>query len=140
MVRVVTRIAAVVLTVLLGPTLLTASAQERSQGVSIRFMPKRAAGLVDAPWGLAVDPLPGWKPNQSRHVIQTADGLMSFFHTQTAYVQSNGIWIVTTDPDAYSREEKALLEEVKSLCRAESIPLFICRGSELPDGWTRYDR
>jgi hypothetical protein len=125
---------------LLSTTLLTASAQERSQGIWIHFMPKRVAGLADAPWGLAVDPRPGRRPNQALHVIQTADGLISFFHSQTAYVQSNGIWIVTTDPDAYSGEEKALLEEVKSLCRAESIPLFIGRASELPDGWTRYDR
>ena len=103
-------------------------------------MPKRAAGLAEAPWGLAVDPRPGWRPNQALHVLQTADALISFFHTQTAYVQSNGIWIVVTHPDAYSDAENALLEEVKSRCRAESILLFICRASELPDGWTRYDR
>jgi hypothetical protein len=103
-------------------------------------MPTRVSAMGDVPWGLAFDGFPGQSRNHARPVFQTADGLISFFHAQTAYVQSNGIWIVVTHPDAYSDEEKALLEDVKSRCRAEGIPLFICRASELPDGWTRYDR
>jgi hypothetical protein len=51
----------------------------------------------------------------------------------------NGIWIVTTHPDAYSEEEKGLLEEVKAICRKENIPLFLCRASQLPNGWIRSD-
>jgi hypothetical protein len=96
--------------------------------------------MADVPWGLMFDGFPGQSRNQARPVFQTTDSLISFFHAQSANVQSNGIWIVVTHPDAYSDEEKALLEEVKSRCRAERIPLFICRASELPDGWTRYDR
>ena len=36
--------------------------------------------------------------------------------------------------------ELAQLEQLKSLCRAGKIPLFICRASQLPDGWVRYDQ
>jgi hypothetical protein len=47
---------------------------------------------------------------------------------------------VITDPDAYSAAEKALLEDIKVACQKESIPLFVCRGTDLPNGWKRYDK
>jgi hypothetical protein len=49
----------------------------------------------------------------------------------------NGVWIVTTNPDAYSDEEKSFLEEIKRLCGKEKILLFVARASELPNGWKR---
>jgi len=66
--------------------------------------------------------------------------MLSFIRKQDAGVQGNGLWIVTTNPDAYSEAEKTLLENVKSMCRQEKIPLFICRASELPNGWARFDQ
>ena len=59
---------------------------------------------------------------------------------QTEEVQANGAWIVVTNPDAYSDDEKQFLEEIKAVCRKEKIPLFISRAAELPNGWKRYDQ
>jgi hypothetical protein len=87
-----------------------------------------------------VDYSPRLKHESSRPVLQRSADLLSFVRKQDAAVQSNGVWIVITHPDAYSEEEKALLEDVKSMCRTEQIPLFICRASQLPNGWSRYDR
>ncbi len=49
--------------------------------------------------------------------------LLSYVREQDPGVQSNGIWIVTMHPDAYSSDERSLLEEVKATCRDENIPL-----------------
>ena len=117
-----------------------APAQERSLGVSVHMLPKRVADLGGRPWGFTVDPSPGLRTASPRIVLQTAEEMLSFILRQDARVQQNGLWIVTTNPDAYSDAEKALLENVKSMCRQESIPLFICRASELPNGWTRFDQ
>jgi hypothetical protein len=54
-------------------------------------------------------------------------------------VQENGVWTVTTHPDAWSDTEKNLVEDVKLTCHREKITLFLCRAAELPDGWKRYD-
>jgi hypothetical protein len=138
----VARAVSAFLIVLFVGTLFTAAgvAQERSQGVSIHMLPKRAAELGGMAWGFSVDPSSRLNADSLHVVIQTAAGLLSFVRKQDNEVQENGVWIVTTDPDAYSDEEKTLLENVKQLCRSEKIPLFICRGSDLPNGWSRYDR
>jgi hypothetical protein len=104
------------------------------------MLPKRVADIGRRPWGFTVDYSPHLKTESNRVVLQTVAEVLSFVRKQDAGVQENGLWIVTTSPDAYSADEKRLLEEVKSLCRREKIPLFICRASQLPDGWTRFDR
>ena len=114
-------------------------AQERSQGISIHLLPKRVAAIGGTPWGLAVDASPRLNRAAARPIFQTAAGLISYVRAQDPDVQLNGIWIVTTHPDAYSEEEKGLLEEVKAICRKENIPLFLCRASQLPNGWIRSD-
>ena len=53
--------------------------------------------------------------------------------------QASGVWIVVTDPDAYLDAEKALLEDVKVMCRKQKVILFISRAKDLPNGWQRYD-
>jgi hypothetical protein len=72
-------------------------------------------------------------------VLQTAAEVVAYVRKQDQSVQQNGLWIVTTNPEAYSEDETSLLENVKSMCRREKIPLFICRASQLPNGWTRAD-
>jgi hypothetical protein len=47
---------------------------------------------------------------------------------------------VSVHMNAYSEDEKALLGRVTSMCRREKIPLFICRASQLPNGWTRAEQ
>jgi hypothetical protein len=117
-----------------------AAALERSEGVSIHMLPKRVADKMSRPWGLAVDYSPILQPEPRQPVFQTAEELRQFVRKQSASVQENGVWIVTTHPDAYSDAEKQLLESIKSLCVAQHIPLFVVRASELPNGWKRYDQ
>ena len=115
--------------------------QERSQGVSLHMLPKRVALIMGKPWGLTVDPSPKLLSESQQPTIQTTAELLSYVRKQNTAVQENGVWIVTTNPDAYSDAEKALLEEVKSMCRREKIPLFVCRGSEIAaNGWVRFDK
>lgn len=137
------RFTAVLWAVVVSTSLLLlpgANAQERSQGISMHMLPKRVADMGGKPWGFTVDYSPKLQPERQRPVLQTADDVLSYIRKQNATVQENGLWIVTTSPDAYSDEEKALLEDVKSICQREKIPLFICRASELPNGWVRFDR
>ena len=120
------------LAVFAGSFAYSAFPQERSQGVSLHMLPKRVAEIGASRWGFTVD--------GKQNVFQTAEELLNYFRQQKINVQQNGIWIVTTSPDAYSNEELKVLEEVKSMCRREKIPLFICRASQLPNGWMRFDR
>ncbi len=106
----------------------------------MHMLPKRVADIGRRPWGFTVDYSPRLKPESQRPVIQTVEDVLSYIRKQDAGVQENGLWIVTTSPDAYSEEEKTLLEEVKSMCRRERIQLFLCRASQLPNGWLRADR
>lgn len=132
-------ISALVLLILLPSMLLPAAAQERWKGISMHMLPKRVADLGGDPWGFRVS-LIGTKRVASPPVIQTAADLLAFYREQEPSVQENGIWIVVTHPDAYSQSEKDVLESVKEMSRKERVPLFICRASQLPDGWVRYDR
>ncbi len=68
----------------------------------------------------------------------TATDLISYFKSFPASIQNNGIWLVVTHPDAYSPEEHKMKEDLIKACQQYNIPLFICRGSELPDGWKQY--
>jgi hypothetical protein len=115
------------------------AAQQRSQGVSVHMLPKRVGQMGNMAWGFMIDPGPA---NGGGRVVAIAEAssLVKYFQAQSQKVQQNGLWIVITHSDAYSEEELAQLEQLKSLCRAGKIPLFICRASQLPDGWVRYDQ
>lgn len=113
---------------------------ERSKGISMHMLPKGVADLGRERWGFVVTRANYLNPEAGAPTLQTTDEFRAFVRKQSASVQENGVWIVVTDPDAYSEPEKALLESVKVLCQKESIPLFICRGIDLPNGWKRYDR
>lgn len=132
-------VAALVAFFLLPSMLLPAAAQERWKGISVHQLPKRVADLGGWAWGFRVSMI-GRERVSSPPTIQTADALLAFYREQDPSVQENGIWIVVTDPDAYSQAEKDLLESVKLACRKNRVPLFICRAIRLPDGWMRYDR
>jgi len=104
------------------------------------MLPKGVADIAGRPWGFTVDYSPNLKTESASVTLQTVAQVLSFVRRQDASVQENGLWIVTTHPDAYSAGEKELLEGVKSMCRRERIPLFICRASQLPNGWSRFDQ
>jgi hypothetical protein len=103
------------------------------------MLPKRVADLGPYQWGLVVSHAGDWKPPQQPPVFQTTQDFLLFVRAQNQQVQENGVWIVVTDPDAYSDAEKTFLEDIKALCRKEKIPLFISRAIDLPNGWKRYD-
>jgi hypothetical protein len=112
----------------------------RQSGVSAHMLPKRVADLGDGKWGFVISYAPYLKPESEKPVIQSASALVAFLQKQDQSVQDNGMWIVVTNPASYSDSEMALLEEVKSAFRRSHLPLFICRGSELPNGWKRFDK
>jgi len=115
------------------------AAPSRQGGVSAHMLPKRVADLGDMKWGFDITYADYLKPETEKPVIQSAAGLVAFLRKQDKRVQDNGLWIVITNPAAYSDSELALLEDVKTAFRREHLPLFICRGAELPNGWKRYD-
>ena len=61
--------------------------------------------------------------------------LFAYLQHLPAATQENGIWIVTTHPTSYSEAEQAKLKALADLCTAKNIPIYTCRGSELPNGW-----
>lgn len=116
-----------------------AAAPERSKGISVHMLPKQVADLGANKSGFVVSYADYLKPEKEQPILQSVSEVLSFVRKQEKSVQENGIWIVTTHPNAYSEPEKKLLEDIKALCRHEAIPLFIVRGSQLPNGWQRYD-
>ena len=116
------------------------SSSERSKGISMHMLPKRVADLGGGKWGLAVTYAKYLKIETETPTLQTTEEFLSFVGKQDEAVRENGVWIVITDPDAYSTPEKALLEDIKVACKKNSIPLFVCRGADLPNGWKRYDK
>ena len=116
-----------------------AATPERSKGISAHMLPKQVAELGAKKWGFVISYAEYLKPEQEQPALQSSAELLAFVRKQDKSVQENGVWIVTTHPNAYSEPEKKLLEDIKVLCRREAIPLFIVRGSQLPNGWQRYD-
>jgi hypothetical protein len=120
-------------------SIASAIAPDRTKGISAHMLPKRVADPAGQKWGFLVSYAGYLKPEQTQPVLQSTSEFLAFVRRQDKSVQENGVWIVTTHPDAYSELEKQLLEDIKALCRRENIPLFLARGSQLPNGWQRYD-
>ncbi len=105
----------------------------------MHMLPKRVADLGGNKWGLTVSAASYLTPDAGSTTLQTAAEFLAFVQKQNNSVKENGVWIVTTHPDAYSEQEQSFLKEVIAVCVKEKIPLFIARGSQLPNGWKRYD-
>jgi hypothetical protein len=117
---------------------VAASAElSRDKGLSLHMLPKRVADLSGSKWGFTIKLPDGSKPDKT---LQSATELKTYFTSLSPEIQENGIWIVTTHPDSYSDVETQVLDDVKTMCIENSIPLFTCRGSELPNGWQRIDK
>ena len=117
--------------VVFGLTIAITAEMLRDKGLSLHMLPQRVAKLSGQKWGFTVSSL--------NRTIQSANELREYFTSLPPEMQDNGIWIVTTDPLAYSEMEEEVLEDVKAMCISNNIPLFICRGAELPNGWQRID-
>ncbi len=110
------RTAAVILLVCgLSALLLAVDSPDRSRGISIHMLPKRVADLGGEKWGLRVSNAEYLRFAAGPPTLQNAKDFLAFVRMQDKLVQENGVWIVITDPDAYSEPEKALLEDVKVL-------------------------
>ena len=112
----------------------------REEGLSAHVMPRRVAELdkgKNLKWGFIVSQSHDLKPPLQRPTFQTADELLAYYSQQPKKIQENGIWVILTHPDSYSDEEKENVEKLKRLCKEKGIPLFICRGMDLPNGWKR---
>jgi len=116
------------------------AAPERTKGISMHMLPKRVADIGGQKWGFSVDRADYLKLESQQLVLQTPTEFLAFVRKQDTHVQENGVWIVVSHPDAYSAPEKTFLEDIKALCQKEKIPLFVCRASDLPNGWKRYDQ
>ena len=112
----------------------------RELGLSVFMFPKRAADL-DATrtvnWGFVVTERDDHRRPADRPTFQTVEDLLVFYRSRPESVQQNGLWLVVTHPDAYGAEEMTVLEQLKSACVKQKVPLFLSRASELPTGWKR---
>ncbi|MGQ0512425.1 MAG: hypothetical protein ACT4P9_17620 [Betaproteobacteria bacterium] len=130
------------LILLAGVGSVSAADPVRSKGLSAHFLPKRVAEADKSKtmkWGfVASTARTATLPAKDRPVLQSVADFIGYFTKLDADTQRNGIWVVMTNPAAYSPDESAMLEELKRHCKAKAIPLFVARGSELPNGWQRH--
>jgi len=112
---------------------------DRSKGISMHMLPKRVAALdAKMKWGFMVSHTAHLKPETEKQILQTTNEFLAYIRKQDEKVQENGVWIIITNPSAYSQDELTLFEDIKALCKREKITLFVARGSQLPNGWVRY--
>jgi len=120
-----------ILIFLLSASLLLAAEPTREGGVSVHFLPDRVAKISGERGGFTVKDPPA--------TYAEPKDLLAHFQRLPASVHENGIWIVTTHPSSYSETEQAKLKSLAALCAEKKIPVFTCRGSELPKGWKRLE-
>jgi len=117
------------------------AAPKRENGLSVHFAPKSAAGALGAgKSGFMVSQTKNLKLPSERPILDTPEKLIEYFLNQPQEIRENGLWVITTNPKAYSADEMKSTEVLKSLCRQKNIPLFFCRGMELPNGWVEADK
>lgn len=116
---------------LFAPSLF--SEPQRSEGLSVHWLPSRVSPIEEGEKAQTKFMIDGSPENH----VKTPEELIVYFKSLSAQVQENGIWLVVTHPDAYSDKEKMMKEELIKLCKQNNIPLFICRGQDLPNGWGR---
>ena len=103
------------------------------------MLPERVAVMMHKSGGFTVSYRSYLKGEKDPPVLRDAKELFAYISKQDKEVQADGVWIITTHPDAYTDEEKQKLQEVKDLLLKNNIPLFMCRGSELPNGWRKIE-
>ena len=108
------------------------SEPRREEGLSVHMLPESAAQVGGGHGGfIATDP----STKRREQPVAAPAELLSYFHRQSPKVQQNGIWVVTTHPEAYSPAEHSNFAALVKICITEGIPIYKCRGSELPNGW-----
>lgn len=127
----------ILLALLLLPALVYAE-EDRAQGISVHAKPKRIAEMMGTPWGFEVSYAPYLKEEPGVPYLQSVQEVLAYIKKQDNNVISNGLWVVTTHPSSYSKEEIELQEQVKEELPKHGIPLFWARGSEVSNGFKRY--
>jgi hypothetical protein len=123
-----------VLLLLLAASVLVAAEPRREAGLSVHMLPDRVAKISGEHGGFTVtDPATGAKGSTYGEPKE----LFAYFQRLPAATQENGIWVVTTNPASYSDAEQAKLKALIALCTDKNVPIYTCRGSELPNGWKR---
>jgi hypothetical protein len=120
--------------------LAVAAEPQRSDGLSVHMLPKRVADISKQKAGFTISQQGGSKPPKDTPTMETAQALVDYLKKLSPEIQQNGIWVVTTHPESYAAKETKNLDRLKEICTKDKIPLFTCRGSELPDGWKRQDK
>lgn len=108
---------------------LAAQDPSREEGLSVHMLPDRVAKLSSKHGGFVLD--------SSKHALKTAAELIAHLESLPKKTQANGIWVVTTHPSSYSKEETQKLQSLAELAASKGIPVFTCRASDLPKGWQR---
>jgi hypothetical protein len=105
---------------------------KRDAGFSVYMLPERVGALSGKHGGfVATDP----ETHQAREPISEPQKLITCFEQLSPDVQRNGMWIIITDPDAYSESEHTRLKNLLALCLQKNIAVFTCRAADLPNGW-----
>jgi len=98
----------------------------REKGLSVHFIIKAVAAENPAyPQGFIVT------GKGKITFFKTPEELIRFFSQQDKEVQNNGIWLLVTNLDAYTEEDKAAEKKLEELCRQQNIKLFKARGLDL---------
>jgi hypothetical protein len=119
---------------LLTASLLVAAEPSREAGLSVHLLPERVAKISGEHGGFTVtDPV---TKTRSNTYAEPKELFASFQHLPET-TQKNGIWVVTTHPTSYSEAEQTKLKTLIALCVEKKVPIYTCRGSELPNGWKR---
>lgn len=119
---------------LLTATFALAAEPNRENGLSVHMLPERVAAISGGNGGFTVtDPV----TKKRGTTLTEPQQLIAYFEHLSPAVQQNGIWIVTTHPTSYSDAENKNLQALIAICAKKAIPVFTCRGSELPSGWIR---
>ena len=119
----------------------TATEPKRENGLSVHFVPRSAPELSGSNKnGFMVSQSKDLKSPSERPIFETPEKLVEYLLNQPQEIRENGIWVIVSDPEAYSVDEIGSTEALKSLCRQKNIPLFFCRGMLLPNGWVKADK
>ncbi len=112
----------------------------REEGLGVLLVPKLSTqpGVPGKDrWGFLISVPGDRRPPAERPLVTSPAALLGFLAEQSRAVQFNGIWLIVTDPDAYTPTEKNMVVELKRLCNEKETALFVTRGSEFPYGFER---
>src|SRR5215213_3051346 len=120
-----------ILLFLLSASMFLAAEPTREGGLTVHMLPDHVAKISGGRGGFTIKDPPA--------AYAEPKDLLTYFQGLPASVRENGIWIVTTHPSSYSEAEQSKLKSLGALCAEQKIPVFTCRGAELPNGWKRLE-